>query len=148
MQMALIIGHIISTTFVRNSELFQQTTRRCSFTACVSCLYNVTTHIHFLKGHQYSNNYQKRIEIQLFPFEKLPEMVQMDEPARSLLKFCVKLQNAVIQTKPNNCYMDWPALSLDMNSKENLWGRLARDKYAKMCKFETVQTLKLQSERS
>lgn len=42
--------------------------------------------------------------------------------------------------------MDWTALSLDMNSLANIWGNLAKDVYAKIRHFATIQDLKLQFE--
>lgn len=44
--------------------------------------------------------------------------------------------------------MEWPTLSLDMNPLENLWGRLARDVYAKICLYATIQDLNVRFQRS
>ena len=44
--------------------------------------------------------------------------------------------------------IDWPAISQNLNSMENLWGVLARDVYAHGRQFSTIQELKQQVEQS
>ena len=92
-------------------------------------------------------------------FRKLPEnarkynyfhLPKRDEWINQLDNLPIHVSNSTMQWFRQNqvTVTDGPALSPDLNSMKNLWGRLTRDVYANGRQFATVQDLKLQIERN
>lgn len=109
--------------------------------------FNGTTDIAFLKGRQYSDDYQGTLEAHLLPFGELLGGNKWEYQQDNC---SIHVSNSTMQwfRRHNVKVMEWPALGPDLNPMENLWGILSRDVYANGRQFATVQDLKMQIEQS